>query len=391
MAKGKLNFLGKGLKINLNDDGRKVGSYKDDEGTYRKTNSNLEVTANPNTLQETAQLLNEYLNLINSKLNVPWIDNAKDFKLHLENELHYYQEKLTQVQAGTVPPNDSVFSDEDYIREQMTDLSSIESEDDTLHFGKDPNTINPEDLDALKDFTINYSKLTEDDYLYSKEIWKLCLAILNRLVDTRNVNEIDQILNMNLSSRKSEGNTVPAFIQKYEDIIKVNDAKPISLKAVKKKSKKTLNDGRNLLDEFEKRFGIKPFKWGKASSLPSHVVGIYDEGDNLIGSINPTTGEMNLIETPLIHKALEMATAIESNFTQESESGYVELDNGQTVGIYYEADGGGDHALNLQEVEEKYVDAKTIQKFVGVFASYEDYFNGKEPLDKILIIENMLA
>lgn len=391
MAKGKLNFLGKGLKINLNDDGRKVGFYKDDNGTYRKTNPNLETTANSNTLKETAQLLNEYLNLINSKLNVPWIDNAKDFKLHLKNELHHYQEKLTQVEAGTVPPNDSVFSDEDYIREQMTELSSIESEDDTLHFGKTSNTINPEDLYALKDFAIDYSKLTEDDYLYSKEVWKLCLDILNHLVDTRNVSDINQILNMDLTDIDSKKNTVPAFIQKYKDVVKVNDAKPISLKAVKKKSKKTLNDGRNLLDEFEKRFGIKPFKWGKASSLPSHVVGIYDERGNLIGSINPTTSEMNLIETSLIHKALEMATAIESNFTQNAESGYVELDNGQTVGIYYEADGGGDHALNLQEVEEMYVDAKTIQKFVGVFASYEDYFNGKEPLDKILSVENMLA
>ena len=50
-------------------------------------------------------------------------------------------------------------------------------------------------------------------------------------------------------------------------------------------------------------------------------------------------------------EVMSAAQALESNFNGSADSGYVQLEDGKTVGIYYQ-DANGDTALNLDEAKE---------------------------------------
>ena len=145
---------------------------------------------------------------------------------------------------------------------------------------------------------------------------------------------------------------------------------------------------KDLLQKVYRVTGIRPAGVKDAEDLYEHEYAVYDDQGITFAIVNVETGEVtkttredlsvNAKSYENMAEVMSAAQALESNFNGSADSGYVQLEDGKTVGIYYQ-DSNGNTALNLEEVEES-LDPSTIKKYVGLFENANHYWETKEPI-----------
>lgn len=158
-----------------------------------------------------------------------------------------------------------------------------------------------------------------------------------------------------------------------------------------------LNDAKNLYEVFEEKTGKKVYGVGKSTGIQGEYY-LLDENGSNIGIANVKTREVRDInDSPAtnenIDKLLEdlKNDPENSNFNENTDSGYVESEDGRVLGIYYESGKDSKYAISLGEVEMYFNPDMEVQKYIGLFESYEAYRAGQEPKATKLISQNIYS